>query len=71
MTDDEIIKALECCKELMCKDCPTFPNSTPVLLCKSRLEIEALDLIKRQQSEIEKWKEAYDGLDRIAKEFRY
>lgn len=54
MTDNEIIKALECCKELMCKDCPIFPNSTPVLLCKSRLEIEALDLIKRQQAEIER-----------------
>ena len=53
MTDNEIIKALECCKELICKDCPIFPNSTPVLLCKSRLEKEALDLIKRQQAEIE------------------
>ena len=52
MTDNEIVKALECCKELICKDCPIFPNSTPVLLCKRRLEIKALDLIKRQQAEI-------------------
>lgn len=56
MTDSEIIKALECCKELTCKDCPIFPNSIPVLLCKSRLETEALDLIKRQQAEIERYK---------------
>ncbi len=54
MTDNEIIKALECCKRLICKDCPIFPNSTPVLLCKASLEIEALDLIKRQQAEIER-----------------
>ena len=51
MTDKEIIKALECCADLFdCTDCP----------CKEfcgdlgKLQQNALDLINRQQAEIER-----------------
>ena len=50
MTDNEIIKALEYCKD-----------------CSANLNVEIIDLITRQQSEIERLKECpkcvyeYDG----------
>ena len=50
MTDNEIIKALECCKAhaYMCeRDCPLFIEDE----CGTILPTEALDLIKRQQAE--------------------
>ena len=48
MTDNEIIKALECCKNDDCDNCPnTFGN------CYANLAGYALDLIKRQEKEIE------------------
>ena len=64
MTDNDIIKALECCSagaESDCKDCP-FGN---LGLCNQdlyALEKHALDLIKRQQTEIDYWKrQVFDG----------
>ena len=49
MTDKEIIKALECCIKDDCDNCPnSFGN------CYSNLAGYALDLIKRQQAEIER-----------------
>ena len=52
MTDNEIIKALECChmKGKTCDDCPT--NDFECF----RLEEMALDLINRQKAEIERWR---------------
>ena len=41
--DEEIIKALECCKNCCCKQCDEEPNFQ-----------EAIDLINRQKAEIEK-----------------
>lgn len=55
MTDNEIIKALECCKGKGCKGCPCNINSS---ICIAHLARNALDLIKRQKAEIEKLKEA-------------
>lgn len=47
-TDDEIIKALECCINDNCNDCPeTFGN------CELTTMRNALDLLKRQKAEIE------------------
>ena len=50
MTDNEIIKALECCscKPLKCNDCPCMQTG-------ERFEVEkyAIDLINRQKAEIE------------------
>lgn len=49
MTDNEIIKALECCKNDDCDNCPnTFGN------CYANLAGYALDLIERQQAEIDR-----------------
>ena len=51
MTDNDIIKALECCcKNNNCEGCPldflTFSSQ-----CASELAIKSLDLINRQQAE--------------------
>lgn len=59
MTDNEIIKALECVsgKVLYCRNCPyskKFPQPTK---CKEACAKDALDLINRQKAEIERLKE--------------
>ena len=51
MTDNEIIKALECCNANGgCTDCPLFEIKGRN--CIVQLDIYAFDLIKRQQTEI-------------------
>ena len=54
MTDNEIIKALECCAEdeWRCNNnCPFFEKCSKTLMAKS-----SLDIITRQQAEIENLK---------------
>lgn len=63
MIDNEIIKALECCTRSGCsdnetKDCPLKPFED----CSTRLASNALDLIKRQQAEIERLKKENNDL---------
>lgn len=53
MTDNEVIKALECCKDLKCSECPKKSNLF-VTDCDVKLCDEVLDLIKWQQEKIEK-----------------
>ena len=49
MTDNEIIKALECCKKDDCDNCPNdFGN------CYANLSGYSLELINRQQEEIDR-----------------
>ncbi len=55
MTDNEIIKALKCCKDLKCSECPKKGNLF-VTDCDVKLCDEVLELIKRQQAEIEELK---------------
>ena len=56
MTDNEIIKALECCllsneqQESRCEDCPMEVSHA---ICQELLAFHALDLINRQKAEIE------------------
>lgn len=52
MTDKEIIKALECCNEppSQCDDCPL----SGMVGCQAKTMESALDLINRQQAEIER-----------------
>lgn len=56
MTDKEIIKALEFCGHCVCNDdkteteCPLYNMS----FCKNYLRKQSLDLINRQQAEIER-----------------
>lgn len=61
MTDKEIIKALECCKKPAgtgaCKNCP-LDKDRP---CTTTMMESALDLINRQQAEIER-------LEKLAKD---
>ena len=56
MTDKEIIKGLECCKRdfsmVNCLDCPY--NKEKSANCMSFMIDDALDLINRQQAEIER-----------------
>ena len=49
MTDKEIIKALECCVD---EDCDNCPNRSGIF-CIVKIESYALDLIKRQQEQLE------------------
>ena len=57
MTDNEIIKALECCEvEFDCTDCPKFTEQG----CNG-IASEVLDLIKRQQAEIKKLHKEVEG----------
>ncbi len=54
MTDKEIIKALGCCQHKTyshCKECVFFGPPS----CNSHLATKALDLINRQQAEIENY----------------
>lgn len=56
MTDNEIIKALECCKSSVasCEECPMYVEG---VLCHGyELNKKALDLITSQQAEIERLK---------------
>lgn len=51
MTDNEIIKALECCsKNILCGQCPLKEKNN----CINKLSAYALELINRQQTEIER-----------------
>jgi hypothetical protein len=52
MTDNEIIKALECCTEFRCEKCVFDDNSG--FNCEENLMKYALDLINRKDAEIEK-----------------
>lgn len=56
MTDKEIIKALECCQNPYgsCEDCPLWHRRSAD--CVDYLTRNALSIINRQQSEIEKLK---------------
>jgi histone H3/H4 len=49
MTDNEIIKALECCSKKDCKQCPAFDEN---IECGENTIIFALNLINRKDAEI-------------------
>lgn len=54
MTDNEIIKALECCLVLhKCEECPCDFDTNGKTLCND-LGLKIFDLINRQKAEIEK-----------------
>ena len=53
MTDNEIIKALECCQDCNCKECPCCRVIDGGTYCTEIDEEEILDLIKRQKTEID------------------
>lgn len=51
MTDEQIVKALECCKIGNCDDCPFYGVKED---CEVELPEEALDLINRKKAENER-----------------
>ena len=55
MTDNKIIKALECCTED--EDCTHCPSIKEMPYCSNDIMVGALNLINRQQTEVEKLKE--------------
>ena len=62
MTDKDIIKALECCASVddgCLTDCPLYDGDDS---CFSTLLKPILDLINRQQAEIEKLQDRYNRL---------
>ena len=66
MTDNEIIKGLECCNDgWNCESCAFDDEDESMSECTSKLAKAALDLIKRQQERIERLK---DNLDAVLKE---
>ena len=56
MTDNEIIKALECCKTLNCVKCGRIKDFKNASACLEKMIADSLDLINRQKEEIESLK---------------
>lgn len=56
MTDNEIIKALEICRNEngICSDCPYSDDYTN---CNTRIAKDVLDIINRQKAEVERLRE--------------
>ena len=53
MTDNDIIKALECCTEDVA-NCNNFPYERHCCMHENNMLMDALDLINRQKAEIER-----------------
>lgn len=62
MNDEELIKCLVKSSELKCSQCLQFSKCNNVD-CEKIIAEKALDLINRQQAEIEKFKEAIKETD--------
>ena len=74
MTDNDIIKALECCSKgsYVCgENCPRFDNGKLTIpACRFELLGEALDLINRQKAEIEELRKGFTAdMDYFASEY--
>ena len=66
MTDNEIIKALECCMYgHECEGCSYIGKG----LCSDKMKKDALDLINRQQAEIERLNIKNKALTAITKNY--
>lgn len=64
MTDEQIVKALECCKDNDgCNKCP-YGNIFSKK-CINLIQKNALDLIKRQQAEIKELQEILGGTSKV------
>lgn len=62
MTDNEIIKAMQCVigNEALCSEC-TYQKVLPFPSCRRKCAKNALDLINRQKAEIERLEEMLDS----------
>lgn len=60
MTDEQIIKALECCREeSLCEGCQYGKFRNKQGRCIYMMQDDALNLINRQKAEIKRLKESY------------
>ena len=62
MTDNEIMRALECCIKHDCGECCLINYSDDADVCQTKLMKYALDLINRQKAEIERLKDFNENL---------
>ena len=63
LTDNEIIKALECCSKKICKQCPNFSED---IECSEKLINLTLDYIARQLHELqERYEEAQTEIENL------
>lgn len=68
MTDNEIIKALECCQRREgCLDCHFLDSRDPAGECIAKLSRVTVDLITRQKDEIESIKNAFENSQKTSK----
>lgn len=68
MTDNEIIKALECCVlKKGCGECPANPHIRNYGFCTASLIKGAYDLINRQNAEIERLNGCVKSEDEVRK----
>lgn len=56
MTDNDIIKALDCCTGLGCDKCKFNDGEQNTCSCEWELKNAAMEVLKRQQAEIERLK---------------
>lgn len=64
MTDEKLMKVLECCANDDCGHCPT-----QVKQCRQHAILNAIDLINRQKTEIERYKENMPYLEQQSLDF--
>lgn len=57
MTDNEILRAWDCCMYQKCEYCNRYNKSVNATDCKTDLMVEICFLLKRQKAEIERLKE--------------
>lgn len=68
MTDNEIIKAMQCVigNDVKCSEC-TYQKVLPFPSCRRKCAKNALDLINRQKAEVERLQKNIDGLNIFTK----
>ena len=57
LTDNEIYRTLECCRNKLCTECPRDNNKEHTALCQENLIRYAFDLINRQKAKIKELEE--------------
>lgn len=64
MTDNEIIKVLECCSKPYCNNnkCPLHRNTINTKDCITQMSVNALDLINRKNAELKRLTEEGEKL---------
>ena len=70
MNPHEIKKALECCNDGWCYACP-YHGREDVADCTQQCGIDVLDLINRQQTEIEELQKLLGYAENCIDEFEY